>query len=135
MPEIFKPSDFVVAKADIPVVSMGPYRAQWAEWAGHALAFEVVPGGFPPGGEVAWKGLPEDLCQCPHWGYLLRGKALLRLSDGRELEINEGDVYYCPPGHKLYAIEDFENIEWNPAPEAQKTMEAFAKNIAEHAAG
>lgn len=130
MSDIFKPDDFVVAKADIPVVSIGPYRAQWAEWAGYAMAFETVPGGFPPGGDRAWDGLPDDLCQCPHWGYLLKGKALLRLSDGEERTINAGDVYYCPPGHKLYAIEDFENIEWNPAEKAAETVATFRKNLA-----
>jgi hypothetical protein len=129
MSEIFKPSDYVIAKADLPTVSMGPYRAQWAEWAGYAMAFEVVPKGFPPGGDAAFEGLPNELCQCPHWGYMLKGKALLRLSDGRELDINEGDVYYCPPGHKLYAVEDFENIEWNPAELAGQTMAAFTANI------
>ena len=76
------------------------------------------------------RGLPGDSCQCPHWGYLLKGKALLRLADGRELEINEGDLYYCPPGHKLYAIEAFENLEFNPAREAEQTMNAFTSNIA-----
>ncbi len=130
MTEIFKPSDYVIAKDDLPEVAMGPYRAKWAEWAGYAMAFEVVPGGFPPGGDVVWEGLPEDLCQCPHWGYMIKGKALVRLSDGSEYEIKEGDLYYCPPGHKLYAIEDFENIEFNPAPEAEKTMDSFAMNIA-----
>jgi hypothetical protein len=129
MAEIFKPEGYVVSKKDLPTVGIGPYKAQWAEWAGHAMAFEVVPKGFPPGGDIAWKGLPDDLCQCPHWGYLIKGKALLRLADGSELTINEGDLYYCPPGHKLYAIEDFENIEFNPAPEAQITMERFAANI------
>jgi hypothetical protein len=135
MPDIFKPNDFVIAKADLPTVSMGPYRAQWAEWAGYAMAFEVVPKGFPPGGDAAWEGLPEDLCQCPHWGYLLKGKALLRLADGRELTINEGDLYYCPPGHKLYAIEAFENLEFNPAREAEATMNAFTSNIAKAGQG
>ena len=38
---------------EFPTVSMGPYRAQWAEWAGMAMAFEVVPKGFPPGGDIA----------------------------------------------------------------------------------
>jgi len=130
MPEIFKPEDYVIARKDLPTVSMGPYRAQWAEWDGYAMAFETVPKGFPPGGDAAWEGLPEDLCQCPHWGYLLKGKALLRLADGRELEINEGDLYYCPPGHKLYAIEAFENLEFNPARLAEQTMGAFSSNIA-----
>ncbi|MGA2756656.1 MAG: hypothetical protein ABSF58_04825 [Solirubrobacteraceae bacterium] len=134
MADIFKPEDLVIAKDDLPTVSMGPYRAQWAEWAGYAMAFEVVPKGFPPGGDAAFEGLPDELCQCPHWGYMIKGKGLLRLADGRELEINAGDLYYCPPGHKLFAIEDFENLEFNPAPEAQKTMEAFATNIAKAAA-
>ena len=47
----------------------------------------------------------------------------------RELRINEGDLYYCPPGHKLYAIEAFENLEFNPARLAEQTMEAFTTNI------
>ena len=75
------------------------------------------------------KGLPDDLCQCPHWGYLVKGKALLRLADGEEIIINGGDLYYCPPGHKLYALEDFENIEFNPAAEAKMTLERFTANI------
>lgn len=129
MTEIFAPEGYVVAKDDVPVREMGPYRAQWVEWAGHAMAFEVVPAGFPPGGDVAWQGLPDDLCQCPHWGYLIKGKALLRLANGDELTINGGDFYYCPPGHKLYAIEDFENIEFNPAAEAKMTLERFTANI------
>ncbi|MGB9113596.1 MAG: hypothetical protein WCF24_12835 [Acidimicrobiales bacterium] len=129
MAELFSPDGLTIAKDDLPVVSMGAYQAQWAQWEGYALAFERVPGGFPPGGEAAWEGLPEDLCQCPHWGYLVKGKALLRMADGREVTINGGDLYYAPPGHKLYAIEDFENIEFNPAKEAADTIEAFSTNI------
>jgi len=135
MAELFAPKSFSIAKDDVPTVKMGPYQAQWAQWAGYALAFEVVPGGFPPGGDVAWEGLPDDLCQCPHWGYLLKGKALLRMADGSETIINGGDLYYCPPGHKLYAIEDFENIEFNPAKQAQDTIEAFTANIKKVQAG
>ena len=129
MPDLFAPKEFNVPKDSVPVMRMGGYKGQWVEWAGYAMAFEVVPKGFPPGGEGAFEGLPQNLCQCPHWGYLLKGKARLRLADGREFVINAGDMYYAPPGHQLYALEDFENIEFNPAEEARKTMEAFAGNI------
>jgi hypothetical protein len=130
MPELFAPREFHVAKDSVPVMRMGGYQGQWVEWAGNAIAFEVVPKGFPPGREKAFDGLPENLCQCPHWGYLLKGKAALRLADGTEIEINEGELYYAPPGHQIFAIEDFENIEFNPAELARKTMEAFGTNIA-----
>ena len=135
MPELFAPDEFRVAKSDVPVMRMGGYKGQWVEWADHALAFEVVPKGFPPGGDKAFDGLPENLCQCPHWGYLLKGKAQLTLADGRQFIINEGDLYYAPPGHQIYALEDFENIEFNPAEAARKTMEAFGSNIARMGGG
>src|SRR5271170_1990387 len=115
MPKFFSPDGFVVKKEDIPIVRIGDYAAQWIEWAGCAMVFEVAPGGFPPGGALAWSGLPEDLCQCPHWGYVLKGKARVQLADGSESIIGAGDLYYFPPGHRMSFIEDFENIEWNPA--------------------
>jgi hypothetical protein len=129
MPELFAPKELKVSKDSVPVMRMGGYAGQWVEWAGYAMAFEVVPKGFPPGGEGAFQGLPENYCQCPHWGYLLNGTARLRLTDGSETIINAGDLYYAPPGHQLYALEDFENIEFNPAEAARKTMDAFAANI------
>src|SRR5437660_9089472 len=130
MPELFAPAELHVARDSVPVVRIDGYSAQWVAWAGHAIAFEVVPRGFPPGGENAFEGLPQNLCQCPHWGYLLKGKAGLRLADGREVVINAGELYYAPPGHQLYAIEDFENIEFNPADLAAQTMAAIGSNIA-----
>ena len=135
MAEILTPKGNIVAKKDIPTMSMGGYRAQWVEWAGYAMAMEVVPKGFPPGGEAAFQGLPAKLCQCPHWGYLLKGTAGLRLSDGTQLTINAGDFYYAPPGHQIFAIEDFENSEFNPADLAKQTMDAFASNIKKQAGG
>ena len=30
------------------------------------------------------KGLPDDMCQCPHWGYVLAGKVTFRFADRDE---------------------------------------------------
>ena len=27
------------------------------------------------------KGLPDDRCQCPHWGYVIKGRMTLRFAD------------------------------------------------------
>jgi hypothetical protein len=31
------------------------------------------------------KGLPDDRCQCPHWGYVLKGKMTARYADRDEV--------------------------------------------------
>jgi hypothetical protein len=44
------------------------------------------------------KGLPDDRCQCPHWGYVLKGKLTFRFADHDEV-FELGDAFYLPPGH------------------------------------
>jgi hypothetical protein len=34
--------------------------------------------------ESLFKGLPDDRCQCPHWGYMLKGKITFRFADRQE---------------------------------------------------
>jgi hypothetical protein len=44
------------------------------------------------------KGLPDDRCQCPHWGYVFKGKMTARYADPEEV-FEVGDAFYTPPGH------------------------------------
>jgi hypothetical protein len=44
------------------------------------------------------KGLPDDRCQSPHWGYLFKGRIRVNYGD-REEVIEAGDTYYMEPGH------------------------------------
>ena len=44
------------------------------------------------------KGLPDDRCQCPHWGYVIAGKVTFRFADREEI-FEAGDAFYTPPGH------------------------------------
>src|SRR5712691_937715 len=41
-----------------------------------------------------FRGLPDDRCQCPHWGYVLKGKITFRFADGEET-YEAGDAYYA----------------------------------------
>jgi len=49
-------------------------------------------------GEALLKGLPDDRCQCPHWGYVVKGTFTVRFAD-REEVYEAGDAFYMPPGH------------------------------------
>jgi hypothetical protein len=44
------------------------------------------------------RGLPDDMCQCPHWGYMFRGRQTVRYQDHEEV-LEAGDAFYMPPGH------------------------------------
>ena len=44
------------------------------------------------------KGLPDDRCQCPHWGYVVTGSLTYRFADHEET-VHAGEAFYLPPGH------------------------------------
>ena len=72
---------------------------------------------FPKGADAAplLEGLPGNLCQCPHWGTVLRGSIHVRYSDGTGETVRAGDVYYWPPGHTVRVDEDYEALEFSPS--------------------
>jgi hypothetical protein len=63
------------------------------------------------------EGLEEDLCQCPHWGYVLEGSITAVYSDGREEETETSELFYWPPGHTVRANEDTEFVMFSPQDE------------------
>jgi hypothetical protein len=72
---------------------------------------------FPKGADATplLEGLPDNLCQCPHWGTVLSGSIHVRYADGTEETVNAGDVYYWPPGHTVWVDEDYEAVEFSPS--------------------
>jgi len=79
-------------------------------------------------GAPLMRGLPADQCQCPHWGYVFKGKIAYRFGD-REETYEAGDAYYVPPGHVPLAFEGSEILQFQPADEMAKTTEAMARNM------
>ena len=74
------------------------------------------------------KGLPNDQCQCPHWGYVFKGRLTWSFSD-REEVYEAGDAFYVPPGHTPKADAGSEFVQFSPADELRATEEAIAKNM------
>jgi hypothetical protein len=75
------------------------------------------------------KGLPDDSCQCPHWGYVLKGKLTFRLADHDEV-FESGDAFYLPPGHIPVQNEPgSEYLQFSPTKELNETSEVMMKNM------
>jgi hypothetical protein len=82
-------------------------------WIGLAAGVDLGP---------ALAGLPGDLCPCPHWGYLLRGRLRMRTADG-DHEYVAGQAFYWAPGHAPRAVEDTEYVDFSPTREFAKVIE------------
>lgn len=59
-------------------------------------------------------GLEGNLCQCPHWGYLLSGQLTTTDAEGLEEVVNGNDLFYWPPGHNVKVNKDAEIIMFSP---------------------
>lgn len=75
-----------------------------------------------------FKGLPDDRCQCPHWGYVFEGRLTLRFAD-REEVYEAGDAFYIPPGHTPAGEPGTSFVQFSPAHEYAATMATIEKNM------
>src|SRR5881398_1237515 len=75
------------------------------------------------------RGLPDDRCQCPHWGYVLKGTVTFRFSDRDEV-YQAGDAFYAGPGHVPVRNEPgTEYLQFSPADDLRKTDEVIMRNM------
>lgn len=77
---------------------------------------------------TTFAGLPDDACQCPHWGVLIAGEWRVPMSDGTVATVRAGEAYYLPPGHHFEVVADCEYIEFSPTEELQSTYAVVAGN-------
>jgi hypothetical protein len=75
------------------------------------------------------RGLPDDRCQCPHWGYVTKGTLTFRFAD-REEVYEAGDAFYVPPGHVGVSNEpDTEYVQFSPTEELREVSAVIMTNM------
>lgn len=73
----------------------------------------------------ALKGLPQDLCQCPHWGYMISGTLRMHTADGHQ-DYTAGQAFYWAAGHAPEILEDAEYVDFSPT----EAFDAVIRHIA-----
>lgn len=98
-------------------------------WGGMTVAINEPKAGtdFTP----ILKGLKDDLCQVPHWGYLEKGKIRVVNSDKNTKTVLVGEVFYMPPGHTLIVDEDARIIDFSPEKEMKELNEFIINKVAQ----
>jgi hypothetical protein len=100
---------------------------RYVELGSYTVSFETFHTDADPA--PLFRGLPENRCQCPHWGVVVSGRLDARYADGEE-SFTAGDVYYLAPGHLPHPHAGTELIEFSPTEALQATMAVVGANMA-----
>ena len=108
------------------VEDMGIMEGRYRELGGYTAGFES----FRQDVDTAplFRGLPDDRCQSPHWGYVMKGQVTFRFADHEEV-YGAGDAYYAPPGHLPLIAAGTDIVEFSPTDAYERTMSVVAKNL------
>ncbi|HEU5431739.1 MAG TPA: hypothetical protein VFU81_08755 [Thermomicrobiales bacterium] len=76
-----------------------------------------------------FQGLEGDLCQCPHWGYVLRGQLTTTNASGAQETVNAHDLFYWPPGHNVKVDADAEIVMFSPQREHSQVIDHMIAKV------
>jgi hypothetical protein len=114
-------------KDEAPIMVDEPViEARYVELDDWTVGFERFPLGSDP--SPLFRGLPDDRCQCPHWGYVVSGQITVKYQDETEI-LRAGDAYYLRPGHLTELADGTEVVEFSPTEELNKTMAVVGANM------
>ena len=111
--------------------------SQVVTFEGHRIHTEDLEGGYSvcfeshtADADVAgwFRGLPDDRCQVPRWGYVLAGMITFRFAERDETYV-AGDAYYVPPGHTPVHYAGAEIVEFSPTDVLGETIPVVLGNL------
>jgi hypothetical protein len=124
-----------IARNDVPVRIDAPGAvARQVQDFGDATGYGMIGGEYfslAAGTDITplLHGLEDDLCQAPHWGYLIEGQVTVRFADGAEEAVNGGDLFYWPPGHTVRVGADAEVILFSPQHEHGQVIDHMLEKM------
>lgn len=124
-----------IAKQDIPVrINVPGAVARQKLDFGSASGYGMISGEYfslGAGTDIAplLQGLEGDLCQSPHWGYVLQGELTVTYTGGGQEMIRGGDLFYWPPGHTVKVDQDAEVILFSPQHEHSAVIDHMLRKM------
>ncbi|CAB4888969.1 unannotated protein [freshwater metagenome] len=103
-----------IARQAINFGEASDYGALAAEYFSLGAGTDIAP---------LLKGLDDDACQAPHWGYMISGAVVISYTNGREETCVGNDVFYWPPGHSVRVEHDAEVILFSPQVEHAEVIQ------------
>jgi hypothetical protein len=76
------------------------------------------------------RGLHDDACQAPHWGYMISGEVVVTYTDGTEETCGGNDLFHWPAGHSVRVTSDAEVVLFSPQDDHMEVMDHMRKQMA-----
>lgn len=76
-----------------------------------------------------FEGLEGGLCQCPHWGFVLRGELTTTDAGGEQETVKANDLFYWPAGHNVRVDADAEIVMFSPQREHTSVIDHMIRVV------
>jgi hypothetical protein len=123
------PKDHVDVRMEVPGVVIRQ-RAGFGDVSGFATIsaeYFTLPAGLDT--TPIFQGLEGDLCQCPHWGYVLQGQLTTTDARGAQETVRANDLFYWPPGHNVKVDADAEIVMFSPQHEHNVVIDHMIEQV------
>ena len=124
-----------IAKNDVPIrINVPGAVARQIPDFGDATGYGKIGGEYfslGAGTDISplLNGLEGDLCQSPHWGYIIEGRLTVSFADGHRETAAASDLFFWPPGHTVKAEEDTEMILFSPQHEHGQVIDHILSKV------
>jgi hypothetical protein len=108
------------------VTDVGPLVVREQEVDGYTIDFMSFRQDID--GAPLLKGLPDDRCSSPHWGYVFKGKVTFEFADHTEVA-EVGDAFYLAPGHTPFFEAGTEYVQFSPTSDVRVVSETMQRNM------
>ncbi|MGJ9423307.1 cupin domain-containing protein [Aeromicrobium sp. CF3.5] len=108
------------------IEEVGPVRDRFEVLHGYSVNFTIFDEDIDA--TPLLEGLPQDECQCPHWGYVIEGRMIVSVGGVDEV-YETGEAFYTPPGHvPIHHQAHTKVVMFSPEDELRRTGDAVAEN-------
>ena len=76
-----------------------------------------------------FQGLEGNLCQCPHWGFVLAGQITTTDAKGVRETVKANDLFYWPPGHNVKVDLDAQIVMFSPQHEHSHVINHMIRKL------
>jgi hypothetical protein len=122
-----------LSRTSAEVTQLGPTENRSAELDG-GYTVDFLKFAIDMDGTEVVRGLPDDKCQCPHWGYVFSGTLTFRNASGEET-FGPGDAFYVGPGHIPVFGAGVEYVQFSPTEELRPVSAHIEARLRQMMAG